>query len=55
MVSKKLQIIFTNDEISRLSIREVPGTKPQIIADVHGMKCSQARRFINNIYNEPIN
>lgn len=51
MVSKKLQIIFTNDEISRLSIREVPGTKPQIIADVHGMKCSQARRFINNIIN----
>lgn len=51
MISTKLQMIFTNNEISRLSIREEPGTKPQIIADVHGMKCSQARRFINNIIN----
>ena len=51
MISTKLQMIFTNDEISRLSIKEAPGTKPQIIADVHGMKCSQARRFINNIIN----
>ena len=47
MVSTKLQMIFTKDEISRLSIKE----KPQIIVDVHGMKCSQARRFINNIIN----
>lgn len=51
MVSRKLQMIFTNDEINRISIKEAPGTKPQIIADVHGMKCSQARRFINNIIN----
>lgn len=51
MVSTKLQMIFTKDEISRLSIKETPGTKPQIIVDVHGMKCSQARRFINNIIN----
>ncbi len=51
MISRKLQMIFTNNEINRLSIKEIPGTMTQITADVHGMKCSQARRFINNIIN----
>lgn len=44
-------MIFTYDEISRLSIKEKPDMKPQITANVHGMKCNQARRFINNINN----
>lgn len=51
MISTKLQMIFTKNEISRLSIKEKPGEKVQIIVDVHGIKCSQARRFINNIIN----
>lgn len=51
MVNKKLKIILTNEEISRLTISEIDETKIRIIADVHGMKCSQARRFINNIIN----
>ena len=51
MIRTKLQMIFTSNEINRLSIKETPGMKLQITVDVHGMKCSQARRFINNIIN----
>lgn len=51
MVNSRLKIIFTSEEISRLTISEIDETKIRIIADVHGMKCSQARRFINNIIN----
>jgi len=51
MVNNKLKIILTNEEISRLTISEIDETKIRITADVHGMKCSQARRFINNIIN----
>ncbi|HUM85228.1 MAG TPA: hypothetical protein PLN48_15935 [Lachnospiraceae bacterium] len=45
----RLKMILTTEELNRLNIREAPGSEPRIIADVHGMKCSEARRFINNI------
>ena len=45
----RLKMILTTEELNRLNVREPPGSEPRIIADVHGMKCSEARRFINNI------
>lgn len=51
MVYSRLRMIFTKEEISRLTISEIDECKIRITADVHDMKCSQARRFINNIIN----
>lgn len=50
MVGTRLQMIFTSDEFGRLRIGE-SDNELSIIADVHGMKCRQARRFLNNIIN----
>ena len=51
MVSTRLKMILTPEEIGRLKITESNSDHIKIIADVHGMKCYQARRFINNIIN----
>lgn len=51
MVNNRLRMVFTDEEISRLTISEVDERRIRIVADVHGMKCNQARRFINNIIN----
>ena len=51
MVNNRLKMVFTSEEISSLIISEISESKISIVADVHGMKCSQARRFINNIIN----
>ena len=51
MVKKRLQMILTTDEISRLKISDTEKGNVNITVDVHGMKCSQAKRFINNIIN----
>lgn len=51
MVNNRLRMVFTNEEIERLTISENDEKAIRIIVDVHGMKCSQARRFINNIIN----
>lgn len=51
MVNTRLKMILTPEEISRLIINESNSDHIKIIADVHGMKCYQARRFINNIIN----
>ena len=51
MVNNRLSMVFTQEEINRLTISEIDEYKIQITADVHGMKCSQARRFISNIIN----
>ena len=51
MLHNRLRMVFTNEEISRLTISEINECRIRIVADVHGMKCSQARRFINNIIN----
>lgn len=51
MVNNRLRMVFTDEEINRLTISEVDKRRIRIVADVHGMKCSQARRFINNIIN----
>ena len=47
----KLQLILSNNELNRLKISETSNGDIRITADVHGMKCIQAKRFINNIIN----
>lgn len=51
MIQKRLSLVFTIDELNRISIKENHGKNPRVYADVHGMKCYQAKRFINNIIN----
>lgn len=51
MINNRLRMVFTQEEINRLTISEIDEHKIRITADVHGMKCCQARRFINNIIN----
>ena len=51
MITNQLNLILSNEEVSRLTIKDNASYIPQIIADVHGMKCAQAKRFINNIIN----
>lgn len=51
MVNNRLRMIFTPEEINRLTIKEIGNSQLRIVANVHGMKCSQAKRFINNIIN----
>ena len=51
MISSRLQMIFTHDELKRITVEEFHEKKTQIQVDVHGMKCCQAKRFINNIIN----
>lgn len=51
MVAKRLQIIFTNEEFDRLTIQENSNSILQVTVNVHGMQCSQAKIFLNNIIN----
>lgn len=51
MIRSRLELIFTQDEMHRLFIYESSDSILKIVADVHGMKCVQAKRFINNIIN----
>ena len=50
-MSNRLATILTIDELNRLRIKYSQDSEICIIADVHGMKCCQAKRFINNIIN----
>lgn len=49
MVILRLRIVLTNDELDRITVKENASGKLRITADVHGMKCYEARRFINNL------
>lgn len=51
MAAKRLQLILSSEDFSRLTISEFSDNGLQIVVDVHGMKCFHARRFINNIIN----
>ena len=46
----RLSLILTKEDMKRLEFKEKDGEK-EVIADVHGMKCCEAKRFINNIIN----
>ena len=49
-INFKLSLIFTNDDMKRIHVKENKG-ETKIIADVHGMSVRSAKRFINNILN----
>lgn len=49
-IKLRLSLILTTDDMRRLTFKDKEGEK-KIICDLHGMKCKQARRFLNNILN----
>lgn len=49
-IRNRLSIIMTKDELKRLTFNQEKG-EVEIVADVHGMKCVYAKRFLNNILN----
>lgn len=51
MVRARLKMVLTQSEMNRIKISESRSGKLRITADVHSMKCYEARRFINNIIN----
>ena len=51
MVRVRLKMVLTQSEMNRIKISESLSGIIRITADVHGMKCYEARRFINNIIN----
>lgn len=51
MVATRLKMVLSTQEINRLKITETSDGLLRITADVHGMTCHEARRFINNIIN----
>ena len=50
-ITKKFRMIFTAEDIKRIRISETDTGESKITIDVHGMKCSQAKRFIGNVIN----
>lgn len=51
MIRTRLKMVLTQSEMNRIKVSERKSGKIRITADVHGMKCYEARRFINNIIN----
>ncbi len=49
IVSNMMNMIFTTDIIKRMKIEEDLGVVVGVTIDVHGMKCAEVKRFINNI------
>lgn len=47
----RLGMIFSQDDINRITVKDEAEKNLKVTVDVHGMKCSQAKRFINNIIN----
>lgn len=48
---KCLEMVFSKEEIERISINIVDTISQEVSIDVHGMTCREAKRFINNIVN----
>ena len=51
MVVSRFKMVFTKEELNRITIKNNFCNKLKITADVHGMKCYEAQRFISNIIN----
>ena len=49
MIRTRLKMVLTQSEMNRIKISESRSGRICITADVHGMKCYEARRFINTI------
>lgn len=47
----RLRVVFSQSELSRLSINLDESHEIRITADVHGMTCYEAKRFLRNIIN----
>lgn len=50
MIADRLRLVLSKGELDRIQVRSQENDI-RIIADVHGMKCYEAKRFINNIIN----
>lgn len=48
---ERLKILFSEEEIGRISVTESIGAPMSIVVDVHGMKTHEAKRFISNLIN----
>ena len=51
MVTSRLSMILTDEELHRIHVSKNTDDELMIIADVHGMTCGKVRKFINNIIN----
>ena len=47
----RLGIVFSQTDIDRITVKDTDSKNLQITVDVHGMKCYEAKKFINNIIN----
>ena len=48
-IKKRLATVLPNDELHRLKIENIEDRSVCITANVHKLKCHQARRLINNV------
>lgn len=48
---QEYNLIFTKEELNRITVTQNQFNELEIVVDVHGMKCSYAKRFINNLIN----
>lgn len=49
-IQERFSGIYTSKETRRIHVNETV-TGISVVVDVHGMTCSQAKRFINNLIN----
>lgn len=49
-IQERLSGIYTNEETARIHITE-NNNGIYVVVDLHGMRCGQAKRFINNLIN----
>lgn len=47
----RLGMIFSQTDIDRITVKDIDSKNLQVTVDVHGMKCCEAKKFINNIIN----
>lgn len=50
-LSEKFAVIYPFDEVTRIQVSKKSDGEISVVVDVHGMKCWQAERFINNLIN----
>ena len=51
MLFSRLRMILTKEELERIQVTENDNGLMAVTVDVHGLKCIQAKRFVNNIIN----
>ena len=48
-IKGRMEFILSHEEMDRIQFQKVAGKKIEVVADVHGMKCAYAKRFLKNI------